>query len=433
MPNPHREFEEARRMLVRAVAEIKGGEFNTARYYLERVLNVPARMDQKADAYYWLSEITESEDKKRDYLQSALGYDLSHHRARKSLAVLDGKLKKEEVVDPDRYVAEELDAPQAREGKRFECPNCGSPMVYSPDGGNLFCEHCAGQLPTDGTNRLNEHEFVIGISTAKGHQHPRATQSFECDACGAIFILAPQVISLNCPHCGSSYAVIHTNERNLIPPEGVIPFKVAEQDVDDKVLGWCNQQDLDTRYIHLGHFTGIYLPAWTFDVMGTLKWTGYQEFGQNQIIPVNDSATIHFDDVFVPASKPQPKYLLNLLEEFHAEDVQAYAAEFTANFLAESYQVSMSDAAIDARALVFKKAKNAQKEKSGMRRVENLHFISDDIFLESYKLVLVPVWMGMLTAPGGQIDILVNGKTGKVYADKPTKRRAKLLGWLLGE
>jgi predicted RNA-binding Zn-ribbon protein involved in translation (DUF1610 family) len=430
MPDPNREYEEARRLLVRAVAEIKGGEKNIARRYLERVLNVPARSDQKADAYFWLSEISGSDSEKRSHLHSALGYDLTHHRARKSLAILDGRLKVGEIIDPDTFEPEKIDPSQPRQGKRFECPNCGSRMVFSPDGGSLYCEYCNAQSGIAQAAQLNEYEFVIGISTAQGHQHVQATQAFECQACGAVYLLSPAVISLVCPHCGSTYAVIQPAERELIPPEGIIPFQLEESVLEEVIGYWGKQQGFEPSSIQIADFSGIYLPCWTFDVGGEVKWTGYLEVQENHTIPVQESAVIHYDDIFIPASKPQPKFLMDLIEGFCAADIVSYAPEYIANFLAESYQISMSDAALEARSLAFGKAKKAQLDKHGLRKVQSLNFTSDDIFLESFKLVLVPIWVGHVTIEGRLFEALINGKTGRVFMEKPPRGLRKLSKWL---
>ena len=91
---------------------------------------------------YWLSQISETEEEKRDHLQSALGYDLTHHRARKALAILDGRLSEDEIIDPDRFEPTTPTETQQRDADRFECPTCGARMVFSPDGQTLICEHC---------------------------------------------------------------------------------------------------------------------------------------------------------------------------------------------------------------------------------------------------------------------------------------------------
>ena len=421
MPNPHREFEEARRLLVRGVAEIKGGENKTARRYLERMLNVPATRDQKADAYYWLSEIADTDAEKRDFLLSALGYDLAHHRARRSLAILDKRLDESEIIDPDRYVPDRIGEPQRRAGKRFECPTCGSRMVYSADGNSLNCEHCTNRVNIEQSDSIHEEEFVVGISTAKGHHTTKATQAFDCESCGAVYILPPEVLSLTCPHCDSVYAILQPQLREMILPEGIIPFEINEKAAEGAVIHWGESFGDVSGKFRLETLTGIYLPCWTFDVAGIIKWTGYIEYQDSQTVSVNDRATIYYDDVFVPGSKPEPRYFRELLKEFRSADIQPFDTKFTANFLAESYQISMSDAAIDARALAYRTAKRDQKEKSGLRKVQSLQFYSDEIYLESYKLVLVPVWMGGMTSNGKRFEVLVNGKSGKVYMDPLSK------------
>ena len=143
MPNPHREYEEARRMLVRGVANAKAGEVNSAQKYLDRVLGIPSTSDQKADAYYWLAEICGEPEVKRDHLQSALGYNGAHHRARKALAILDGKITPAEMINPDSYRQSVPGDPLSVEGDRFVCPQCGGRMIFSPDGDSLVCEYCA--------------------------------------------------------------------------------------------------------------------------------------------------------------------------------------------------------------------------------------------------------------------------------------------------
>ena len=65
-----------------------------------------------------------------------------------------------------------------------------------------------------------------------------------------------------------------------------------------------------------------------------------------------------------------------------------------------------------------------------LSKVQNLQFYSDDILLSSYKLVLVPVWIGEAEFEDKTLNLLVNGKSGKVYMDKPGGWVKKALNWL---
>ena len=423
-------FEEARRMLVRAVAEIKGGEYPTARRYLERVMNVPSTSDQKADAYFWLSQIAETVEEKRDHLESALGYDMTHHRARKELAILDGRLSENEIIDPDQFEPTTPTETQQRGANRFECPTCGARMVFSADGQTLVCEHCEMEGRSGEENGTIEQEFVVGISQAKGHQQARAMQAFECTSCGAVYLLGPQTLSITCAHCDSTYSIIQSEVRELIPPEGIVPMSVSEAEAEKRIKQTAQEWDKKLAGMRIISLKGVYLPAWTFDLEGQIKWTGYVEYQEGQTVPVRDGRPVHFDDLFVPAGKPEPKFFAEMLMDLKADDVAAFQPEYLANWLAESYQIPMSDAAVNARALAFKLAQRQAYERSHLSQVQNLQYYSGDILLASYKLVLVPVWIGEAVFEDMQLNLLVNGKSGQVYMDKPGNWMKKALNSL---
>jgi len=406
-------------MLVRAVAEIKGGENLTARRYLERVPHLTSNSDQKADAYYWLSQISETEEEIRDHLQSALGYDLTHHRARKALAILDGRLSEEEIIDPDQFEITAPEETQQRDADRFECPTCGARMVFSPDGRTLICEYCDKKCKSEEENDTVEQEFLVGISQAKGHQQARAMQAFECKSCGAVYMLGPQTLSITCAHCDSTYSIIQSEVRELIPPEGIVPMSVSEAQAEKLIKQTAIDWDKKLAGIRIQTLKGVYLPAWTFDLGGQIKWTGYMEYQDGKTVSVRDSRSIHYDDLFVPAGKPEPKFFPEMLLELQASDVTSFKPEYVANWLAESYQIPMADAAVNARSIAYKLAQRQAYERSHLSKVQNLRFYSDDILLSSYKLVLVSVWIGEAVFEDNLLNFLVNGKSGKVYMDKP--------------
>lgn len=432
MPSPLLEYEEARRMLVRAVAEIKGGEFTTARRYLERVMWISSTTEQKADAHYWLSEISESDEEKRDHLHSALGYDMTHHRARRSLAILDGRLSEDEIINPDAFTPTAPEGTVARSGERFECLTCGARMVYAPDGSSLVCEHCENKRSQQTAARPAEQEFVVGIATARGHQQARAMQAFECRACGAVYLLGPQMLSLTCAHCDATYSVIQAEVRELVPPEGIVPMAVSREGAAKALRAWYQTYKRELSGADILSLTGVYLPAWTFDLEGAIRWSGMVEYQEGRPVPVSDSHPIHYDDVFIPASRPAGEHLARLMWEFRAGDLVPFNGEYLANWLAESYQRTMAEAAVDARAAVFQHARHKRAKKSKLGNVLNLQFYSDDIIVTAFRLALVPVWIGSVRMDGEPVEVLVNGKSGQVYADPPKGLGARLADWLLG-
>jgi hypothetical protein len=432
MPNPLREFEEARRMLVRGTAAAKAGDVEEARRYLKWMLGVPSTSDQKADAYFWLSEIASTREEKRDHLETALAYNGAHHRARKELAILDGKISPETIIDPDSYSQPVPADPQTVNGDRFVCPNCGGRMTFSPDGESLVCEYCQQARTNDKQTEIEETEFIVGISTAAGRSKALATRSFECRACGAVFLLAPETLSLTCPHCESAYSINKSEMRELVPPEGIIPFKFQAVEALKLAREWVRQTHSPKKAPHFTPRTGIYLPAWTFDVAGYVGWRG-RIHEEDAIINVSGKEVIDYDDIFVPASAPLPPYYEELLVQFRAADVVPYDQDYIANWLAETYKISMSDAALEARSQAFKDAKKTLARKDELRRISGLKFTSDEMILTSFKLVLVPVWIGHYSLNGDSHDLTINGYNGTVFGPKPPGKLRKLADWLLGD
>ena len=109
-----------RDLLVRGIAAVKAGDVAEARDYLEWVLDRASTQEQKIDAG-GIERITSDAKQVRDYLENILAVDAMDGRARRKLAILDGKLKPDEVVDPDRLQPQTQNTATV-EVSRFTCP-----------------------------------------------------------------------------------------------------------------------------------------------------------------------------------------------------------------------------------------------------------------------------------------------------------------------
>src|SRR5688572_18257154 len=91
-------------LLREGILNIKGKNYAAARRYLERARETADDMDTRTQANYYLSQLTDDSLQKREYLEEALAISPTHAEARRALAILDGKLKPEEVVDADQLL-----------------------------------------------------------------------------------------------------------------------------------------------------------------------------------------------------------------------------------------------------------------------------------------------------------------------------------------
>src|SRR5512135_3849941 len=92
----------SRDLLRSGIIELKAGNRDTARRYIDRALYMSGDHDVLAEGWYWMSQLTDDPAEQRKDLENCLSHDLRHARARRALAILDGKLKPNEIVDPEQ-------------------------------------------------------------------------------------------------------------------------------------------------------------------------------------------------------------------------------------------------------------------------------------------------------------------------------------------
>ena len=131
--------EYAKELLRSGIIEAKTGSKEAARRYLDRAIYMSGSHDVLAEAWFWMGEITSDPVEKRKALENCLSHDMRHSRARRALAIVDGKLKADEVVNPDKLPAAP-DGQRKAEADRFICPKCGGRMAFAPDGQTLICD-----------------------------------------------------------------------------------------------------------------------------------------------------------------------------------------------------------------------------------------------------------------------------------------------------
>lgn len=158
-------------LLVRGIAASKADEKTEARKYLEWALRLDPTCEQSIQAWYWLSEISDDPSEKRYYLEMILIADQNYQPARRSLAILEGRLHPEEVVNPDHLPAPQVQGQQEANAWRIVCPQCGGRLTYTPDGRSLWCEFCearqspAGHLQAGGSqSQINSRQINIADS-----------------------------------------------------------------------------------------------------------------------------------------------------------------------------------------------------------------------------------------------------------------------------
>lgn len=435
----------SKELLRTGIIEAKTGDKDVARRYLDRAIYMSGSHDVLAEAWFWMSEVTKEPVERRKALENCLSHDLHHARARRALAILDGKLKPDEVIDPDKLPAAP-DGLRSAEADRFMCPKCGGRMSFSPDGSSLVCEYCTRQNSLGLKKSDQEKDFIVAMATLKGHGRPLQEQVFHCNGCGAEFILPPRQISANCAYCDSPYVVNLENTKDLLAPNSILPHAFDQKHATRLLIDWVNGNGIQPeKKVDLPR--GLYLPMWTFDIGGEIDYTAevveyeddspFSSRPERKIVRINDKYPVMVNDLPLPASRKLSGVFMKLIPSFELSALKPYDPRFLASWLAEVYDIPMADASLDARSQAFAAVKRRMPHLLNGQNI--LRSSSAGIMVESFKLVLLPVWMTELPFGGREHLLLINGQSGLIASDLPEKENEEeggLFGFLadlLGE
>lgn len=409
-----------RELLIHGVASAKAGEAAFAYRYLTRMLTLDPDTEELYEAWYWLSVVSLDPKEQRSWIEELLANNPSDARARRRIAMLDGKLTSDEIINPDLSRA----APKPDQIDRFICPQCGGRMSYTPDGQSLTCDYCNSQnIGSQSRKGSIEQDFTLTMATARGHQAPVTEQTYDCQGCGANFILPAGDLSIACPHCDSTYVVRSEASKEYISPGTIVIFSIDEDEARKALLEWFRQEKFEDLP-RVKPATALYIPVWEFNVGGMITWR-YERYENKRLIAEVVREPIMQTGILVSALKNTSPILLKSIKDFDLDQRKPYDRSYLANWSAETYQVTVGDASLEARSMALVEE---QHDFSGRisERIVNISHNSADMLVESFQLLLLPVWITSYTLKGERFEVIINGQNGKIRAQKPANG---ISGW----
>ena len=417
--------------------------------YLSKVVQAAHATDEeRIEAWLGLSTTCEGEEK-RLCLENVLAINPREQRARKALAIMAGRISDKEQFDPNE-TAPASGKVETAGARQMNCPHCGGRMDYTPDQQALECGFCHYREDLQAQAKLSrveivERDFLAAMFSARGHRQPVAMRTFQCQSCAVEFILVPEMLSLTCPYCDSAYVTDAAATQDLIPPDALLPPAINQNQAGQQLKQWFQEHKIERpRMLHL---TGVYLPAWTFDIHGHIAWSyevlEQESYGRFEVdftprqggmkwVKKEDSVLVAEDDYLVVASHKWPEALQKWVHEFDLRALVPYDPRYLANWPAERYQIALSDASIKARGALITPVKNRYTQLMG--RTRNFRLAQDNgLVVDGYKLILLPLWLGHYELTGQRYAVMVNGQNGVVRGLRPQGVISTFFSWLTGE
>jgi hypothetical protein len=352
--------------------------------------------------------------------------------------------------------------PEAVAQKKFSCPACGAEAQWNPAKKSLICPFCGTtspaqvELDANGTEVVKELDLVAalrGIPDDKRGWQAKKT-SVKCQSCQAISVFDPERVGQRCDFCGSSALVPYEEIKEAFRPESLLAMQISETQVRDNIRRWYGSRWFAPNKLKNSALTdtvkGLYIPYWTFDAQVHADWTaesGYYYYetetytdaqGKTQTRQVqkirwqwSSGAIDHFfDDELVPASRGVQPDLLRKVEPFPTKQLTPYQAGFLSGWVVERYQLDLVAAAQRAREVMDAKTESLCAEEVPGDTHRNLS-VDADYSGQTFKHILVPVWLLTYNYGPRTFQVVINGFTGAIAGRYP-KSWVKIMFLVLG-
>ncbi len=328
--------------------------------------------------------------------------------------------------------------------RTYTCPNCGATIAYDVQAGGVACEYCGytSKVTSQKVGRqADEFEFTLTTINQAEQGWGEERQMLHCDSCGGELSIPKGALTTTCPFCTSNKVNITTSRDQVLRPRFLVPFKIQPKQTRALAAawlgkGWFHPQDLRAAAV-LQRLTGIYLPFWTFDAAISAHWraqVGYEKTERHYNASQkrwetrtkivwrweNGNIGLNIDDLMVTGSSPRriSHHILNRIYPFNLSELVTYQPDYLAGWQAQAYETTLTDSWEMGKAIMREQAKKACHQDIPTHHVRNFS-MSADFNDESWRYILLPVYLAAYKFENEIYQVMINGQTGAVAGQKP--------------
>lgn len=322
------------------------------------------------------------------------------------------------------------------------CPRCGGSARYDVRLGTLGCPFCgwADAQPDPGTEAVRQRAFTRDALEQGSVGFGIERRELDCGSCGAVIALQEGALTASCPFCASEQVAVRADAAAPgLRPQAIVPLQVDQAGAQAAVkrwlgAGWMHPDDL-AAVATVGRLTAVYLPCWVFSAQLGCDWEAEvgTERTQRSYDPATDTweeetvidwawrqgrVELSIADQLVSGTTRVSARILERLLSFDLAALVPYTPTLLAGSSALTYDVGLPDAWEEGRHEMRESGRQAALRDTGSRHVRAM---SVDVALsdESWRHVLLPVWISAYPYDGRTFVVMVNGQSGMVSGQKP--------------
>jgi len=323
------------------------------------------------------------------------------------------------------------------------CTNCGAELLYAPGTTELKCGYC-GHTETITSSEEGFEELALKkyLSEMGTQSHSEEITMIKCKNCGANQHVEENYKSLSCIYCATPLIIEDMYKEEWIIPGAVLPFQIDQKKAHHIFKKWVKglwfaPNKLKKATLDPQNTKGLYAPYWTFDAQLHAAYTGERgEYyyvtkttgsGENRRTvqeqrtrwyPASGNVQGFIDDTLTQASKQKTGKIPKEIANWNLKLLQPFDSSFLAGFVTEKYTIPLKSGHEQAE----KTARNiadswARRDIGGdVQRISTLHVTLSE---ETFKHILLPVYISAYTFKSKRYNFFVNGQSGKLSGQRP--------------
>lgn len=338
----------------------------------------------------------------------------------------------------------------------YPCPGCGSQLIFNAQKQAMECTHCGNQVTIEHNADLVKENSLKQQMMAGASDSAVAVEQlvYKCNRCGTQTSYSSETPTFICPSC--KYEVVNpvAYKTRVIQPSGLIPFIIDRQQSVSIFKTWIGKgfwapRDLD-QFARQDALHGAYLPFWTYDAQTDSHWTGYggryyyeteyytDSEGKRQSRQVQRTEWIYrsgnfdhfFDDILIGGFNELTQAEYESVFPFNLEALVNYDNQYLSGWKADVYDIAVNDGYAKAEDIMEHYIHDACANACRIDTYRDLQ-VDTDYSNQTYKHILLPVWICTYLYKSKQYHFLINGQTGKIHGKKPVSSGKVVLAVLL--
>jgi hypothetical protein len=263
-----------------------------------------------------------------------------------------------------------------------------------------------------------------------------------CKNCGANQHIEENYKSLSCIYCGSPLIIEDAYKEEWILPGAVLPFQIDQKKAFQIFKKWVDglwfaPNNLKKAAIDPEKTRGLYAPYWTFDAQLYADYTGQRgEYyyvtktvgsGKNRRTvqerrtrwyPASGTVSGFVDDTLIKASNQKTGIIPQNVARWNLKMLKPFDSGYLSGFVTEKYTIPLLDGHNESNKVAEQIADSwARRDIGGdTQQVSSINMKLSD---ETFKHILLPVYISTYKFKGKRYNFFVNGQSGVISGQRP--------------